>query len=682
MSELRLDTWEMPAGGTGFDNPLPQLGYVRGPHSKKQVVAKNPLDLDRKYFDYGTVPGCLPYQVRYGYDRVRKPRAFRTAVLENDILRATFLLELGGRLWSLFHKPTHRELLLVNPVFQPCNLGITGIWFSGGVEWNHGIRGHTPYTCEPLFAARVRGDDGTPILRLYEWDRVRRAPYQIDCSLPDGSAFLLVRVRLLNPHDDELPMYWWSNIAVPEADGWRVIAPADRAIKFNYLGELRNIPIPIRDGHDTTYTTSSGSAGDYFYYLEDGQRPWIAVLDPDGRGLVQASTARLKGRKLFSWGMGPGGRRWHEFLSPGGPPYVEIQAGLARTQAECLPMPPKSEWAWLEAYGLMEADPAAVHGDDWGGAVREVEERLGAAIPAAEFEAQFAATAPAADREPEDLLHAGSGWGALERRRRERAGEPPFCSGAIRFDDATLGPRQAPWLALLEDGALPSGDPADFPVAYMVQAEWRQLLEGAAAAGRGAHWLSWLHLGIMAYYAGEADTAKQAWETSLDLAESAWARRNLAVLAMHQKRLDDAADLYLRARELAPELEPLAIECFRVLIRAEHYQDAADLVARLPAHVWAISRIKMLAAKASLELDDLDTVRRLLETDLVVTDMREGEVSLSDLWYRMHEKQLAAAENIPIDDALHERVRREFPPPAHIDFRMHARRRPAGKGKA
>jgi len=53
-----------------------------------------------------------------------------------------------------------------------------------------------------------------------------------------------------------------------------------------------------------------------------------------------------------------------------------------------------------------------------------------------------------------------------------------------------------------------------------------------------------------------------------------------------------------------------------------------------------------------------------------VPDMREGEVLLSDLWYRMHEKRLAEAEGVAIDDELRERVRRDFPPPAHIDFRQ------------
>ena len=107
------------------------------------------------------------------------PGTFAAAVLENETLRATFLLELGGRLWSLYHKPSGRELLSVNPVFQPANLAIRNAWFSGGVEWNIGIIGHSPFTCEPLFAARVEGPDG-PVLRMYEWERVRGTPFQID----------------------------------------------------------------------------------------------------------------------------------------------------------------------------------------------------------------------------------------------------------------------------------------------------------------------------------------------------------------------------------------------------------------------------------------------------------------------------------------------------------------------
>lgn len=51
------------------------------------------------------------------------------------------------------------------------------------------------------------------------------------------------------------------------------------------------------------------------------------------------------------------------FLTDKAGDYSEIQAGLARTQYECIPMPPCSAWEWVEGYGAMSADPAKVHGD-------------------------------------------------------------------------------------------------------------------------------------------------------------------------------------------------------------------------------------------------------------------------------------------------------------------------------
>ena len=50
--------------------------------------------------------------------------------------------------------------------------------------------------------------------------------------------------------------------------------------------------------------------------------------------------------------------------------------------------------------------------------------------------------------------------------------------------------------------------------------------------------------------------------------------------------------------------------------------------------------------------------------------MREGEVSLSDLWFGLHEQRVSRAERRPVDAELKARVRRDCPPPRFIDFRM------------
>ncbi|MCZ7545460.1 MAG: DUF5107 domain-containing protein [Anaerolineae bacterium] len=423
MSELRLETWSMPAADLGPENPLPPLRHFRELHAIESAPGIPEAMLAN--MAYGHVPNTLPYAMQDGYARALQERAFRVAVLENETLRATFLLEFGGRLWSLVHKPSGRELLSVNPVLQLANLAIRNAWFCGGVEWNIGTIGHSPFTCAPLFAARVTGAEGAPVLRLYEWERIRQTPFQIDAFLPDGSPVLFVRVQITNPHPHETPMYWWSNIAVPESPETRVVAPADAAYRFGYKRTgLMLIPVPEFEGVDFTYTTNVDHAADFFFHIPDDARHWIAALDAAGRGLVQVSTRRLVGRKLFLWGTGPGGRKWQRFLAPtAAQGYLEIQAGLARTQMEHLAMPSGATWSWLEAYGLLEADADAVHGVRWADARGAVSDALERLIPRARLDAVLERSARLADAPPDALLQRGSGWGALERVRRAHDGE-------------------------------------------------------------------------------------------------------------------------------------------------------------------------------------------------------------------------------------------------------------------
>ena len=665
MSELRTESWSMPAADLGPENPLPPISGAEEVHATEGMPGVP--DEIAESFAYGHPPSVLPYSLQDRYTRDRRPRDLHGAVIENELLRATFLLELGGRLWSLVHKPSGRELLYVNPVFQPANLAVRNAWFSGGVEWNIGIVGHCPFTCSPMFAARVEGPDRTPVLRLYEWERIRQVPFQIDAYLPDGSPVLFVRVRIVNPHGRDVPMYWWSNMAVPETPDTRIIVPADSAYAFTY-SELGAVPVPETDETDITYATNLDRSTDFFYRIPEGQRPWIAALDAQGRGLVQVSTDRLRGRKLFAWGMGIGGRNWQTFLSQPGQAYVEIQAGLARTQMEYLRMPAGAEWSWIEAYGLMEADLVAVHGSDWARARRTAADALERLIQRADLEAELERSAELADEPPVELFQRGSGWGALERLRRQASREAPFCSTGLIFDDESLGEAQAPWIDLLRDRALPAPDPDAEPRGFMVQAEWHALLEEAVSAGRGANWLAWLHLGVMRHHAGDRAGARHAWERSLEQARTPWAMRNLAVLDLEEGRFDDAADLYVAAHRLRPSLLSLAVECGRALIDAGRAREWLEILAELPALVRAAGRIRLLEARAALAAGEFETVERIFAEKPIVDDLREGEVSLSDLWYNFHEQRLSAMENVPVDEGLQALVRREFPVPKELDF--------------
>lgn len=356
---VRRAVLTLPAAPTGPENPLPALRAPAEVHVLDEQARRGlPRDMARQ-IGYEPLRSLLPVRIRDGYRRERRKQDFEAVVIENAHLRVTVLPGLGGRIHSLVHLPTGRELLYRNPVFQPANFALNGAWFSGGVEWNTGATGHTTLSCAPLHAALVPGPDGGVMVRLWEWERLRDLPFQVDLWLPQDSEFLYAGVRVRNPHERPAPVYWWSNTAVPDDPGSRVLAPADEAWHFGYERSLRRIPLPQWDGADRTYPPRSGHPADFFYEVPEGVRPWIASLDAEGRGLVQTSTGLLRGRKLFTWGSGDGGRRWQEWLTePGTGGYAEIQAGLARTQLEHVRLEAGEEFAWLEAYGPLSADPA------------------------------------------------------------------------------------------------------------------------------------------------------------------------------------------------------------------------------------------------------------------------------------------------------------------------------------
>jgi len=204
----------------------------------------------------------------------------------------------------------------------------------------------------------------------------------------------------------------------------------------------------------------------------------------------------------------------------------------------------------------------------------------------------------------------------------------------------------------------------------VVDDEWRTLLDEALAAGRGENWLAWWHLGVLRQNAGETGAAHRACQRSLALAETPWSLRNLALLALEDEQLGEAADLYMAALRLRPDLLALAVECGRTLMEAGRAQAWLDLLLTLPPHVRSAGRVRLLEGQAALAMGDLARVEPLFIERVEVDDLREGELSLSELWFRYQELKLSANEGLPVDDTLRGRVRREFPVPEHLDFRM------------
>ena len=101
----------------GEVNPMPDLMNVSYIHAKYETT-QNITDEDKKYFGKGMIDTILPYLSQDGYNRNVKEVEIEAAILENDMLCATFLPTLGGRLWSLYNKKAGMDLLYVMPGLQ------------------------------------------------------------------------------------------------------------------------------------------------------------------------------------------------------------------------------------------------------------------------------------------------------------------------------------------------------------------------------------------------------------------------------------------------------------------------------------------------------------------------------------------------------------------------------------
>jgi tetratricopeptide (TPR) repeat protein len=616
MTSLEVSSIVLRMPHRGPLNPLPPLRLLGDLHDDIDCTG-----LDEEMagnIRYGNVPSVLPYRLQDDYARELVPQATTAAILENRYLRAVVLLELGGRLWSLEDKVGGRELLYNDGRIQLGNLGLRNAWFPGGVEWNLGTTGHTALTCTPVHAASLELPDGAPGLRIYEWERMRDLVYQVDFRLAPRSRHLVVDIKVTNPNAEAVPAYWWSNIAVASAVGTRVVTPSRSAFEFTYARRLRRVPVPGSGRPDLTYPQAAPRTADYFFELDPGRLPWIAAVGAAGVGLLHVSSRRLRGRKLFTWGNAPGGRRWQEFLTGSTDSYFEIQGGLTRTQLEHVPLGPGASWSWSEVYGPVSVPAHAVHGD-WGTAV----ECLESAIAEAGIHSMLDERAGARRGRQGTPLHAGSGWGALESLRREVSREEPSPVIDGLFPRSSLDEAQAPWVALLETGALPPGTPSSFVVAK----PWSDRLE--AAAGSAA---VLLHRGVARWNGGRREAAVEAWAAAYALEPESWlALRNLAAASGLMGEPERSAEQYLRALDLMPDVAQLRLEAIQALIAANRFPEAIGLAQAAPESSFA-GRFRLLQAWAAARNGEVQLAESILERGLEIADLREGEESLSDLW--------------------------------------------------
>lgn len=630
----------------------------------------------------------LPYRMQDKYDRKKKTILLKTVVLENEKRKAVFLPEYGGRLQSFVNKETGKEILYRNPVFQPANLGIRNAWFSGGVEWNVAQYGHTMYSSSPVYFAKCRGDNGEEFIRMYDFERMKRLYVQIDFHLPKRAETLFLHVKIQNLDNEKKSMYWWTNMAIQAEEKLRVFSGTDEVMYIHpesigdnvdpvrIFGHTKLPELPTLPGKDSSYPSNANYSNEFFFQNpKDIEECWSAAAYGNGRLVFEESTLPLRYRKMFCWGRHTGGRRWCTYLATeeeGN--YVELQAGLTPTQLNGIEIPGKTVWEFTQAIGETKMeDIQAPYQDVYEQSRKAVKRQVHLALDGLQLKQWDEYFGDLSERKAEQILSQGTGWGALERMRCEKKGGD-FPSW-LEFGSGTLGMEQYPWRFLLENGYLPELDVAEAPSSWMVDKKFENLLRQSIHTEEGDHYLSHLHMGVFEYENGNRQAGVEEWKKSIEEKPSPFAYRNLAYDAKMQGDLKQA----LLWMEQAVTLENnemdkvFSEEYMQLLLDAGEYRKAWEYYENLPEERRQSDRLTLQAGLAGVEIGEMGFVDNIFEREF--SCIREGDTSLTDLYYRYHVKKFME-ENAGVDEEEAVRyVEENCIPPEEIDFRMFVKRK-------
>lgn len=654
---IRKETITLPMARLGRPSNMPR--YRSQQPTPNRVTPPNfglSEEESRHGFNWGD-DSILPYQVSDDYDRNVQPGQLDCVVIDNGLLRAVVAPSLGGRLLELKDLRTSRDLVFRNPVFQPANLAALNAWFSGGIEWNGLIPGHTAFTCAPVFAGMRETAQG-PILRIYEFDRIVEATWQVDLFLPTGSTTLFAHGRIVNPAAGPRLAYWWTNIAAPMSEGTRVLSAADYSIEHIWPGNnLGRCDFPRKDW-EASYPENWENATSVFFRAPSVPRRFVMSVDRGGYGLGQTSTAEMVGRKFFYFGSAPGGQNWMDFLArPGEGKYLEIQSGIAPTQNQRFELAAGGELEWTEAFFSVQLDATQAHGN-YHAAVSHAARAVDATVPAEELVRVDAFLREQARRPLAVHYSSGTAWG----ERQEQLLGRPLATGL----DFAVAREPDAWDDLARGLTISVEHLHDIPIGIAVSDLWLERIRASAEA-QGETWLHALLLAVALLDRGETDAAGMAVERSLSLRPSWLGYRTKALIVTNA---DEASELYRRAWAAGDPPPELAVEIATHLMAAGRSAELKSFVDALPTEVRDNERIILARAMVAANDRQFDELERLLLSRQFAT-IREGETLLSDLWVRLRRGRVeaelgrvATADEARADLARH-------PLPRSLDLRMH-----------
>lgn len=310
---------------------------------------KNPMFFKGESYQ-GASKVIYPYAMNDAISNERTMHDWKALIMENEYIKLCVAPEIGGKLYYGTDKTNNYNFLYKNNVVKPSNIGMTGAWVSGGIEWCV-IHHHRASSFLPVdYDLKVNADSSKTIW-IGETEPRQRMRWTIGITMYPGKSYYQTEVKILNPTAVTNNFLYWANVAAHTDKDYQVIFPPSvDMVTYHAKNSFSHWPFSkevyngedFTKGVDISWWKNSPNQNSYFAY--DLKEDFMGGYDHGKEsGTVHIGDHNIvKGAKLWEWGSGPVGQATEGRLTENDGPYVEIMVGAFSDN--------QPDYSWIRPY--------------------------------------------------------------------------------------------------------------------------------------------------------------------------------------------------------------------------------------------------------------------------------------------------------------------------------------------
>jgi tetratricopeptide (TPR) repeat protein len=319
------------------------------PTYKVSAPDKNPMFFKGESYQ-GASKYIYPYALNDVIANEKADQAWKALILENEYIKLCVTPEIGGKLYYGTDKTNGYNFIYKNDAVKPSNIGMTGAWVSGGIEWCV-IHHHRASTMLPVDYDLKENSDGSKTIWIGETEPRHRMRWTIGISVYPGKSYYSAEVKIHNPTSYTNTFLFWANVAAHTNKDYQVIFPPSVGVAtYHAKNSFTNWPVSTQvyngedftKGVDLSYWINSVNQNSYFAY--DLKEDFMGGYDHGKEsGTVEIGDHNIvKGAKLWEWGSGARGQATEGRLTENAGPYVEIMVGAFSDN--------QPDYSWIKPY--------------------------------------------------------------------------------------------------------------------------------------------------------------------------------------------------------------------------------------------------------------------------------------------------------------------------------------------